>query len=358
MRGRNERAELVRLRRIDRRRELASTLATILELADFREGARSGRLPSRESSALQSRIDRAADAGSLHVAILERAGRLVAGHAAEKRDRQLEVFVAGRSAVQGEMVDPEAYVSALRDLAGADGINQVVIQNTAAGFFTTGGLPPAAGAAELVPWGVRAARSGWQLRQRLWSSEEFRCYRLRLADYVSPTEVAPLKRNSLADLMSYVDGSREGMSRQEFLATALARLEDGRLVYTASEGGRLIHSCWLIPHPGKLPVDPYHPVFQPSGAAVLSDAFTDPAERGRGLQSQGLHWRIHEARSLTGIDSLISYVIATNKSSRSNLEKAGFVHVDSLHTVRRFGAVWHRRASLSPDPMLSERRCQ
>jgi RimJ/RimL family protein N-acetyltransferase len=150
--------------------------------------------------------------------------------------------------------------------------------------------------------------------------------------------------------MSYVDGSRDGMTRQEFLATALARLQDGRLVYTVSEGGQLRHSCWLIPKPGHLPVDPFHPVSQPARTAVLADAFTDPSARGRGLQRQGLHWRIQEARSVNAIESIISYVIAANVASRRNLEKVGFVHVGSLHTVRRFGRVWREHVALRPDP--------
>jgi RimJ/RimL family protein N-acetyltransferase len=149
--------------------------------------------------------------------------------------------------------------------------------------------------------------------------------------------------------MSYVDGSRDGMTRQEFLATAIARLQDGRLVYTVSEGGRLKHSCWLIPKPGRLPVDPFHPVLQPPRTAVLSDAFTVPSERGRGLQRQGLHWRLQQARAFASIESIMSYVIGTNDASRRNLEKAGFVHVGSLHTLRRFGVVWHEHVAFRPD---------
>jgi hypothetical protein len=333
------------LRRVLDPGELAPALASILDLADFREGARSGRLLSRESSVLRARLDHAAAAGSLHVAIVERDGRLVAGHAGEWSDRGLELLVAGRSPLRGEAIDPEAYLAGLRALARTEGIRHIEIRDTAAAFFDSTSPVPLA---EPVPWRQRAARARWNLRQRLWSSEEFRCYRLRLADYVPPLGNVPLNRNSLADLMDYAPGSRDGLSRQAFLAIALARLGDGRLVYTVAEGGRLLHSCWLIPKPGELPVDPDHAALQPSGAALLSDSFTDPSARGRGLQIRGILWRIHEARALDGVDAIMGYVIGTNRASRRNLEKTGFEHAGSLITICRLGLVWHRQSAADP----------
>ena len=174
------------------------------------------------------------------------------------------------------------------------------------------------------------------VRQWAWDERRLLLYRLPGSE-ARALRAEPMAVNSIADLLAYAPGSRDGLTRRQFLQICLERLEDGRDVFTVADASRLLHSGWLVTAPGRLPLDPHFPFDLPPGAAYLSDVFTDPAARGRGLHARSLACRLAAGAGHPGVEWLMIAVAPENAVSRRNVERAGMRHYETIAVRSRLG---------------------
>ncbi len=317
-------------RRIGGRAALEAVVDPLLDLSDFREGARSGHLPSREDPGLRARLLELAGAPErLDAAVVEQGGRIVAGHVAERTARGLAVRLVAVGPRRWAGFDRDGYLASLGPAE----------------------LPPMPAIADepvAGPRGMRAtlSRLRWGVQRWAWDERQLLLYRLPAAE-ARRLAAEPLPVNAIADLLAYAPGSRDGMTRREFLGICLERLEDGRDVFTIAEGSRLLNSGWLVTEPGRLPLDPHFPLELPAGSAYLSDVFTDPSARGRGLHAKSLAARLAAGARHPGIEWLMIAVAPDNPVSRRNVERAGMRHYATITVRSRAG---RSTAVTSPSP--------
>lgn len=305
-------------RRLDGRAALEAVLDPLLDLADFMEGARSGRLPSREDPALRGRLlGLAADPARLDAAVVERDGRVVAGHVGERTGQQLALRLLAVGPRRWAGTDRDEYLAPLGPVQ----------------------LPPSPAGEEPVPApGFRKALSDlrWAVQRWAWDERTLLLYRIAATE-ARRLSAEPMQVNAIGDLLAYVPGSRDGFTRRQFLGICLERLEDGRDVFTIADRSRLLHSGWLVTAPGRIPLDPYVPFELPAGYAYLSDVFTDPSARGRGLHARSLACRLSAGARLPGIEWIMSAVAPGNAASRRNVERLGLRHFETVSLRLRLG---------------------
>lgn len=247
----------------------------------------------------------------------------------------LTVALAARSPIETDSVSAEMY---LRSLSGQFGPGQVPgVELTSGALDLAPTSTPPSDASAPPPLRSRILEGRARLRRWLWHDEELRIYRQATASVDLAEPIEPLARNSIADLLKYEDGSRDGMSRQEFLRMALDRLEDGWTAYSISEDGLLLNSRWVVTRVGRLPLDPYHEIPLPRDAVYFADVFTDPRGRGRGFQIRGTRYCAQQAARLPGVRWIVAAVLGSNGRSIHNVEQAGYHHAASTFTRRRFG---------------------
>jgi GNAT superfamily N-acetyltransferase len=116
------------------------------------------------------------------------------------------------------------------------------------------------------------------------------------------------------------------------------RLAEGQIVYTLSEGGRLLHYAWVAHRSGPAPSGLGNQVYFPPDSRVLWDDYTHPAARGRGLHKASIQARIYDAFT-NGAKAVFINVYAGNTPSRRNIEAAGFTHIGSMVRHIRFGKI-------------------
>lgn len=306
-------------RRLASRAELEAVIDPLLDLADFREGARSGRLPSRDDPGLRGRLlQLATGVPGFDAAVVERAGRVVAGHVAERTAQGLAVRLLAVAPRRWAGFDRDEYLASLGPAK----------------------LPaPLPALEEPVPaHGLRKALSElrWTAQRWVWHERRLMLYRMPAAE-ARRLAAEPMAVNAIRDLLAYVPGSRDGFTRRQFLGICLERLEDGRDVFTVADGSRLLHSGWLVTAPGRLPLDPHVPFDLPPGYAYLSDVFTDPSARGRGLHARSLACRLSAGARHPGIDWIMSAVAPDNAASRRNVERMGLRHYETVGLRLRLG---------------------
>ena len=307
-------------RRLASRAELEAVIDPLLDLADFREGARSGRLPSRDDPALRGGLlQLAAELSRFDAAVVERDGRVVAGHVAERTTQGLAMRLLAVGPRRWAGFDRDDYLASLGPVQ----------------------LPPPPPPAAEEPPPARGLRKRlselrWAAQRWAWDERTLLLYRMSAAE-ARRLDAEPMPVNAIRDLLAYVPGSRDGITRRQFLDICLERLEDGRDVFTVADGSRLLHSGWLVTAPGRLPLDPYVPFELPPGYAYLSDVFTDPAARGRGLHARSLACRLSAGARHPGIEWIMSAVAPGNAASPRNVERLGLRHYATVGLRSRLG---------------------
>lgn len=186
-------------------------------------------------------------------------------------------------------------------------------------------------------------RSVWnRLRGLLPQRSEYLVYRVPLKDRPLPAPLRGLSVDSLQDLVELAPrvAAQGRQSRQDFLAEAARRLENGNRVYTLRVNGEPVHYRWLVPrqassHFGELDARYDYP--QPG--PVCFDSYTLPAARGRGYSQRVLHHVLHDLARRGERFAYIS-VLADNAPSRRIIEKTGGMRIASLRRWRFLG--WGR----------------
>lgn len=326
-----------RLRVIQNGRELESVLPSLLDLHDFREGARTGRLPSREHPALREELLALAKRPSeLHAGVVERNGQVVAGHVARTSDGMLHVLLAARSPVRQDLVSAEAYLTALAD-SGAAGVSRIKLGADAQALAAVPPEPQTATMATGPSLRARLSSARWTAQNWLWSDTALVLCRVSAGEVRRRAAVEPMAENRIADLLDYEPGSREGMGRQQMLSTWLQRLEAGFSVFTVADESLLLHSSWLRFGSGGLPLDTHFAIPLPGDAAYLFDDFTDVRARGRGLHLRGIEHRLQVGAAAPGIEWLIISALASNEASLRNIVRAGMRPFSTIHKRSRMG---------------------
>ncbi len=161
-----------------------------------------------------------------------------------------------------------------------------------------------------------------------------------------------LRCNRLEDLALFEQTER-WLAQQAFAAEARQRIADGMRLYTAVDGGRLVHYGWLVPRQAAawLPYVRQHFVF-PEGTAVLYNAYTHPAARGTGLHERSMRRRMYDAARLDGTRWVYTAIESHNLVSRRVAQRAGFRCVGVLFERVRLGRA--ERGCMAADDYLRD----
>lgn len=125
-----------------------------------------------------------------------------------------------------------------------------------------------------------------------------------------------VRRDDWAQLERF-ERTEHWLRRKDFLRTCEQRLAAGEHVYTIADDGRLLAYGWLVPHQKRS----WFPavcqeLLYPAGAAVLYNAFTHPAARGRGLHTLVTEERIADAFQVFDADAAYTAVNTANDAAR------------------------------------------
>jgi len=174
--------------------------------------------------------------------------------------------------------------------------------------------------------------------RRGWSTSEYLIYRASPIPARTSALTVSFAKNQLEDLLLYQPSTTSDPPQWEFWSTALSRLEEGQVVYTLAEAGRLVHHSWLIPATNEIGTDYGHRITIAEKSAVLWDDVTHPVARGRGIHQESILARMEDAR-VAGASGAYAGVRADNGPSRHNYEKLGFVACCVARAEFRLGKV-------------------
>lgn len=183
----------------------------------------------------------------------------------------------------------------------------------------------------VVPAGLRLAGA--------WVSyaQETRFYRHQAGEFAEVAASEGIRRDCLEDLLSY-HPTDVWSSRQDFMAQALQRIEEGQHIYTLVEDGELLHWAWLIERPNQECLERLFPgcsLTLPSALAL--DFCTAARARGRGLGMQCLGAMLRDVASTEDADNLVVAMRAGGDVSDAALKAAGFSCEASLLERRTLG---------------------
>lgn len=143
--------------------------------------------------------------------------------------------------------------------------------------------------------------------------------------------------NRLEDLDAFQQTER-WLTKEQFVAEAQRRIDEGMLLYTYVDNGVLLHYGWLVPRQAEATFPYVGQRFQfPPGTAVLFNAYTHPSARGRGLHEASMRRRIADAAAREGTRQICSAFESTNHVSRGVAERAGLRCQVVLYETIRFG---------------------
>jgi CelD/BcsL family acetyltransferase involved in cellulose biosynthesis len=186
-------------------------------------------------------------------------------------------------------------------------------------------------------------------RQRLWRSLEMRIYSYDVGRARELTVSQPMKRDCLPDLLAYQPAEPWQMRYNVFLKRALKGLEGGNHVYTCVEQERLVHYGWLVERQDKSHLaEVGHDFYLPPDSAVLTDFYTHPVARGKGMYQQSLPQMLHDAALIRGTKHIFIGVLADNGPSRHVIEKLGFEYRFSFF-ARTIGTKTKRWSNAPPE---------
>lgn len=187
---------------------------------------------------------------------------------------------------------------------------------------------------------LRRARPS-ALARRVWQwtcvHREFRVYRSErtLADGCAYD--VRVSCNSLSDLLAFEPGE-SWQSRDAFLSSALARLEQGESVYTVNVDNRLAHCGWMAMNQKESHMSEIQQSMNfPEGSVALYDFYSNPDFRGRGFYRATLRHMLRRAFDVETTRFAYISALADNLPSRHVIEEIGFGYVGSFFLERRLG---------------------
>jgi GNAT superfamily N-acetyltransferase len=111
------------------------------------------------------------------------------------------------------------------------------------------------------------------------------------------------------------------------------RLEMGAGPWIVREGARAVFGCWVFPDRAPVAAARGGAIPLPSGTACIDDVVTMPEYRGQGIAPAALATIASQLRE-RGTGALVSKIEETNVASRRAFEKAEFLPVTRMHSMR------------------------
>jgi CelD/BcsL family acetyltransferase involved in cellulose biosynthesis/RimJ/RimL family protein N-acetyltransferase len=185
----------------------------------------------------------------------------------------------------------------------------------------------------------RARPSAVMRKTRKWIREdcEIRINRIERCFATSFARDERVHCNSLNDLLSS-ERDEDYQSRGGFLSCALARLENGELVYTINVENRLAHYGWMTGNKAHYLNEVKQWMTVPPGSLIFYDFETLPEFSGQGLYRATLSHMLHEAFAQQVTRYVYIPVPAHNMPARHVIETMGFEYQGSYFFERHFGA--------------------
>jgi len=210
---------------------------------------------------------------------------------------------------------------------------------------------------------MNAARAG-MIRRISWQSLTARLRNTPVARWihsdhqlvvfriVRPTDPAradpagPVRRDDWSDLEKF-EVTERWLTRDAFLATAAVRLSQGEHVYTIADAERLLSYGWLVPQQAAswLPAVEQE-LRYPPGAAVMYNAYTHPAARGRGYNGLVTKARIADAFLEFGAQAVYTAIEPHNLAATRAKDGSGMAPWMELGCARRLGRTVKSRRML------------
>jgi len=189
-------------------------------------------------------------------------------------------------------------------------------------------------------------------------TREYRVYRMERGMAANWQADARVHQNDIDGLLCFEPGET-WQSRDDYLSSALERLEAGNRAYTICQDGQLAHSGWMAAQTQSNMTEVKQSITLPEGSVTLYDFYSDPAWRGRGFYRITLERMLRDAFADPAIQYAYIMVLADNTPSRRVIEKLGFAYQASYFLEKRGGKerTWQRLVTPA-DPASSSAPAQ
>lgn len=169
---------------------------------------------------------------------------------------------------------------------------------------------------------------------------------VRPPDPVPAHPVGAVHRDDWSHLEKFLATER-WLTREAFLGTAAERLSQGEHVYTIADAERLLSYGWLVPQQDAswLPAVEQE-LRYPPGAAVMYNAWTHPAARGRGYNGLVTKARITDAFLEFGAQAVYTAIEPHNLAATRAKDGSGMAPWIELGCKRRLGRMVKSRRVL------------
>ena len=185
------------------------------------------------------------------------------------------------------------------------------------------------------------------LARWIHSDQQLVIFRIvRPTDLARANPVSPVRRDDWSHLEKF-EATERWLTREEFLGTAAKRLSEGEHVYTIVDTERLLSYGWLVPRQEAswLPAVEQE-LRYPPGAAVMYNAYTHPAARGRGYNRLVTKARIEDAFLEFDAQAVYTAIEPHNFAANRAKDGAGMVPWMELGFTRRLGRTVRNRRML------------
>jgi len=166
------------------------------------------------------------------------------------------------------------------------------------------------------------------------------------SDPARPDAGGAVHRDDWSHLEKF-EATERWLTREAFLGTAAERLSQGEHVYTIADAERLLSYGWLVPQQEAswLPAVEQE-LRYPSGAAVMYNAYTHPAARGRGYNGLVTKARISDAFLEFGAQAVYTAIEPHNFAANRAKDGSGMAPWMELGCTRRLGRTVKKRRML------------
>jgi len=384
----------VEFKRITEPGEFANLLEEVVRYHDCRQLASHGSTPFLTDCRKKAfHLAMMTTPGLLHITVLKVGDQIASVHLNIIRSKEVQLFLIAHSPMLARFSPGKLHILFLAQMLRQEGYEQLDLTpggdaykerfaNAADEVHTLTVLPSPARrmqgvvaaqiehatrnaleAASIDPAGLRSL--AWKFRDlgvpglasRLlsfgfeWarSLSETRIYAYPAVKARALTAADGIRRDCLADLLAYRPAG-SGLSRQEFLADAMARFENGQHVYTYVEGGRLLVFGWLAEEATE---DTVREVALPPQSAAILKFQTCGGMSESDLSSLALRTMLRDAGQVDGLQTIFIALQDVNLAALDLVRAAGFNYQASIFKRTRFGRIeaWSQLA-----PHAAERR--
>lgn len=184
---------------------------------------------------------------------------------------------------------------------------------------------------------VKPAALARKLAKLRGEHREFRVYRADRGLAAKFDFDQRVRHNEIPHLLTFEPGE-SWQSRDAFLGTALARIEQGNSAFTVSVDGRLAHSGWMGTNQTSSHMTEVRQTMSfPANSVALFDFYSHPDFRGSGLYRATIGHMLKAAFSAEQTEYAYISVLADNGPSRHVIESMGFAYQGSYFWESRFG---------------------